>query len=111
VARVRGVPVSVVDVVDMATVVDALVSAVRSMFVVVAGVLDVPFRLALVEVVPVLDVQVPVVREVGVVSVHDGDMSAVVSVHVLVFRVLCVSGHDLPPCGRRHFHKHISTYA
>ena len=97
-----GVPVAVVDVVDVVPVQHGLVSAALAVLVVVALVGDVRARLALVVVAVVRGVQMAVVCVVDVVAVRYRLVSAVRAVGVVVGRVFLVErGHDVRlPCGR-----------
>lgn len=90
VVAVRGVPVSIVDVVDMATMRHSDMSAALAMRVLVTIVRDVLTRLALVVVVVVGAVQVPVVGVVDMIAVRYSDMSAALTVRVVVTGVLLV---------------------
>jgi hypothetical protein len=89
---VRGVPVTVVEVVDVVAVQDALMAAVLAVPVLVPLVRDMPTGLALVPVALVLAVQVPVVRVVDVVLVRHLGVSAVLAVRVGVGGVFVVEG-------------------
>ncbi|APU17060.1 hypothetical protein UA75_25830 [Actinoalloteichus sp. GBA129-24] len=92
---VDGVPMPVVDVVDVITVWHRDVSTALAVLVAVCGVLDVHRGIALVEVPVVRPVQVSVVRIVDVVAVGHGDVPAARPVLVLVAGVLDVGGsHD-----------------
>lgn len=83
VAIVRGVPVTVVQVVHVVLMLDHVVTAGFGVLVLVGGVFLVLGRLALVEVVTVLAVQVPVVDVVDVVAVLDREVPAAAAVLVL----------------------------
>jgi hypothetical protein len=87
-----GVPVAVVDVVDVVAVQDALVSAVLAVPVLVTVVRDMSAGFALVPVALVLAVQMSVVRVVDVVVVRHLGVSAVRAVGVRVRGVFVVEG-------------------
>jgi hypothetical protein len=91
VLAVRGVAMTVVDVVDMIRVRDRHVTATLAVGVVVRPVLFVAVRFALVEMTVVLAVDVPVVDVVDVVAVRHPDVSAALAVDVGVFAVLDVA--------------------
>ncbi|GAA3877801.1 hypothetical protein GCM10022207_50110 [Streptomyces lannensis] len=93
---VPGVPVSVVQVVDVVAVLDrAMAAALAVPVLVVAGVGDMAARLALVPVAAVLAVQMAVVRVVDVVPVRYGLVAAGRAVAVIVSGVFPVEGvHD-----------------
>jgi hypothetical protein len=82
VAAVRGVPVPVVDVVDVVAVRNGDVAAAFPVLVRVLGVLGVAAALALFRSPVVHDVQVALVRIVDVVAVRDGDVAAARTVRV-----------------------------
>lgn len=91
---VLGVPVAVVDVVDMVTVLHGRVAAAGSVLVRVAAVRDMFAGLALVPVAGVGAVEVSVVGVVDVVAVRDLGVSAGRTVDVLVRGMLMVEdGH------------------
>ncbi|GAA4474723.1 hypothetical protein GCM10023094_10920 [Rhodococcus olei] len=92
VAVVRGVPVTVVDVVDVVAVRDGHVAAALTVPMFVLAVHGVPGRLALVDVVAVDAVQVSVVDVVGVVTVRNRDVTAAGPVDVVVLGVRMVLG-------------------
>jgi hypothetical protein len=96
VSAVCGVPVLVVDVVDMVAVGDGLVAATLRVLVVVTRVLDVGTRFALVPVPFVLPVQMAVVHVVDVALVPESGVPAVWAVCVVVSGVFLVnrSRHD-----------------
>jgi hypothetical protein len=89
---VGGVPVTVVDIVDVAFVRDRHVAAAFAVPVLVRGVLIVSGADALVRVVPVSAVHVAVVRVVDVVLVRDGDVAATLAVDVRMIGVRAVLG-------------------
>lgn len=89
---VRGVPVSVVDVVDVVAVCHGRVATAFAVLVLVPLVGGVPAGLALVPVSGVLPVQVAVVRVVHVIAVRHLHMTAGGAVGVLVGGVLLVEG-------------------
>lgn len=92
---VRGVPVSVVGVVDVVAVHDGGVSAGVTVLVRVTAVRDVLAGLALVPVSGVLPVEVSVVRVVDVVAVREPGMAAGGAMGVRVRGVLVVeNGHE-----------------
>ena len=92
---VLGVPVSVMDVVDMVTVLHGRVPAAGTVLVRVATVRDMLAGLALVPVAGVGAVEVSVVGVVDVVAVRDLGVSAGRTVDVLVRGVLVVEdGHQ-----------------
>jgi hypothetical protein len=93
VAFMRGMAVSVVEVVDMVLVGDSDVPAAFPVGVLVPGVLGVALGGALVEVPVVGRVKVPVVDVVDMVAMGDGDVPASVAVNVGVVGVLTVVGH------------------
>jgi hypothetical protein len=100
VARVGGVPVTVVHVVGVILVRDGDVAAADRVLVLVTRVLGVAGGLALVRVVFVHAVKVAVVGVVGVVLVRDGDVPAALAVGVNVAGVLVMRGgvgHDAGP--------------
>lgn len=82
VVAVTSVQVSVMQVVDVITVGDRRVSAVRAVFVLVFGVSDTQVGRTLVPVVVVLVMAVTVVDVVDMISVDDRHMPAVGTVHV-----------------------------
>jgi hypothetical protein len=93
---VGGVPMAVVDVVDVVLVRNRDVAAAFTVRVLVRLVGGVPRRLALVVVAVVRTVQVAVVGVVDVVAMRDGDVAAAVAVCVAVGYVFRVgSGHLL----------------
>lgn len=102
VAVVRGVPVSVVDVVDVIAVWDRHVAAAVTMGVVGVLVRNVRRGLALVPVPLVVAVQVSVVDVVDMVAVRHHDVAAAIAVGVGVGRVLGMggAGHRLSPRSR-----------
>ncbi len=85
---VGGVSVSVVDVIDVIVVWNSDVTASFSVGVVVAVVLGVFTRLALVEVAVVGAVQVSVVDVIDVITVRNSDVTASFTVSVVVTGVL-----------------------
>jgi hypothetical protein len=85
---VGGVPVAVVQVVDVVAVLDRVVAAAFAVHVVVRGMFGVAGGLAFVPVPVVLTVQVAVVGVVDVVTVIDLDVAAARSVDMLVLGVL-----------------------
>lgn len=89
---VRGVPVAVVEIVDMVAVQDALMAAAVPVPVFVPLVGDMVARLALVPVAAVLAVQMPAVGVVDVVPVRHLGVSAVGAVGVRVGGVFLVEG-------------------
>jgi hypothetical protein len=97
VTLVGGVPVPVVDIVDMTFVRDRDVPAPRRVLVLVRVVRGVLGLLALVGVVAVGAVQVAVVRVIGVVAVRDGDVPAPLAVGMRVIGVRVVLGGDRHP--------------
>jgi hypothetical protein len=100
VAFVRGVPMAVVQIVDVVAVQDALVSAALAVPVLVVLVRGVPVRFALVPVAAVFAVQMPVVRVVDVIPVRHLRVSAVGAVGVGVGGVFQVKGgHGGSPSG------------
>ena len=92
VARMLGVPVAVVQIVEVVAVLDRRVPAALAVLVAVPVVCDVPARLALVPVAGVLAVQMSVVRVVDVVPVRYLGVTAVRTVGVLVGRVFGMQG-------------------
>jgi hypothetical protein len=88
VASVLGVPVPVVQVVDVVIVRDRDVPASLAVPVSVTGVLDMPGWHALVGVTFVGPVQVPVVDVIGMAVVRDGDVPAALAVDMLMAGVL-----------------------
>lgn len=92
-----GVPVPIVDVVDVIAVRDGNVSAVRAVGVVVPVVNAVFGRLAVVEMPIVRPVQMSVVDVVDVIAMRDGDVPAPVGVRVVVAEMFAVVGHDRIP--------------
>jgi hypothetical protein len=101
---VGGVPVTVVHVVGVILVRDGDVAAAGRMLVLVAPVLGVAGRLALVRVVFVHAVKVAVVGVVGVLLVRDGYVPAALAVGVSVAGVLVMRGgvgHDAGPSRAR----------
>ena len=104
---VLGVPVTVVDVVDVVTVRHGDVTAALPVVVVVAAaVLGMPGALAFVGVIGVHAVQVTVVHVVDVVTVRDGDVAAARPVRVVVIGVRVMLGvrhwTRLPTVGQFH---------
>jgi hypothetical protein len=89
---VGGMPVPIVDVVDMTVVGDGDMSAAFPVGVIVSGVLGVARGRALVDVSVVSRVEVPVVDVVDVVPMGDGDMPTAVAVNMCVVGVLEVGG-------------------
>jgi len=98
---VAGVPVTVVDVVDVVAVWDGDVPAAFAVDVVVRAAFGVAAGLTFVVVALVFAVQVAVVDVVDVVAVRDGDMAAGRAVLVLVFGVLSVCCRHQNPSSRR----------
>jgi len=92
VAFVKGVPVTVVDVVDVIVVGDGDVAAAFAVGVVVARMFGVAVGGALVEMVTVSGMQVPVVDVVDVVAVRDGDVAATLAMHMGVASVFDMGG-------------------
>jgi hypothetical protein len=90
VSVVGGVPMPVVDVVDMVAVRDRDMTAALTVDVVVRGDLAVPVGFTLVEVPLVRPVQVSVVDIVDVITVRDRDMTAVRPVYMRVVGMLIV---------------------
>src|SRR5207302_1156846 len=89
---VRGVPVTVVQIVEVVAVPDRVVAAAGAVLMAVSVVRGVSARLALVVVPVVLAVQMPVVRVVDVVPVGHLGVSAAGAVGVLVGGMLLVEG-------------------
>jgi hypothetical protein len=89
VAVVRGVPVTIVHVVDVVTVLDALVPAIPVVLAVVRALVHevLTTGLALVPVSVVLTMDVPVVEVVDVVAVADLDVPTAGTVPVIVLLV------------------------
>jgi hypothetical protein len=94
---VRGVPASVVDVVDVVPVRHRDVTAAFAVDVVVILMHGVVRRFAFVVVTVVLSVQVSVVHVVDMVAVWDGHVAASLAMGVVVISVLAVN------CGRHCF--------
>jgi hypothetical protein len=90
VAVVGGVPVSVVDVVDVVAVRNRDMTATFTVNVVVGGVFGVRLGFAFVEVTFVLAVQMAVVDVVHMVAVRNRDMTAIRTVHMRMVGVLSV---------------------
>jgi hypothetical protein len=92
---VAGVPVTVMQVIDVITVTDLVVSAARCVGVTVPGDLDVLIEFALVVMSAMRVVAVPVVQIVDMVPVRHGGMAAVLPVpmRVLDDRVFAGAGH------------------
>jgi hypothetical protein len=105
VLAVRGVPASVVHVVDMIPVRHGHMTATVTVDVVVMFVHRVAGRFAFVVVTVVLSVQVAVVHVVDMVAVRDRDVAASFAVDVVVISVLAVScsGHCSSPPFRANF--------
>ncbi len=82
---VRGVQVSVVQIVDVITVGHRHVSAIRSVHVFVLGVLHALARFTGIPMIVVAVMQMTVVHVVDVVAVGHRHVSAIRSVHVWVF--------------------------
>ena len=99
VVSVRGVPMSVVDVVDMIDMGHGHVPTAEAVGVLVDAVLGVGGRLAVVDMPVVLTVQVPVMDVVDVVGVRECDMTAAIAMTVGVIDVLDVGccGHGGAP--------------
>jgi hypothetical protein len=89
---VRGVPVSIVDIVHVVAVRDGHMPTAGAVGVPGVLVCDVLGRLALVPVPLVVPVQVAVVDVVDVIGMRHADMPAAVAVNVLVLGVLKVCG-------------------
>jgi len=85
VVAVRGVQVSVVQIVDVVAVGDRYVAAIRSVHVFVFGVLHALVRFTGIPMIVVAVMQMSVVHVVDVVAVGDRHVAAIRSVHVWVF--------------------------
>jgi hypothetical protein len=92
VAVVRGMAVSVVQVVDVIVVGDGDVPATLPVSVIVTGVLHVDVGDALVDMPIMSSVEVPVVDVIDVVAMRNGDMPAAFTVNVRVVGVHDVGG-------------------
>jgi hypothetical protein len=100
-ALVRGMAVSVVDVVDVIAVGHGDMPAAFAVDVVVVGVLGVRIGGALVVVILVQGVEMPVVRVVDVVAVRDGDVATAVAVDVRMVAMFDVGSHECSSCACR----------
>lgn len=94
---VSGVPVSVVDVVDVVAVRDGDVPATFAVRVIVTVVNAMLGRLALVDVPLMVTVKVCVVDIVDVVAVRDRHVPAALAMRVIVAGVLSMVGHRRDP--------------
>jgi len=96
---VRRMPTSVMDVIDVISVRDGHMSAAVTVHVIVRFVDRMTIGLTLVVVRPVLPMDMPVVQIVDVVAMGNRDVSASLSVRVVMGQVFVVNGvrHGLSP--------------